>query len=276
MSRIDDETLAAYLDGELDAEEARRVAALLEEDPALRARLAAWEENDRAVRLALMAASERVPEAAVSAILAATQEKAAPASPAARGRWRDRFARLFSAPALAAATAALVIGILVGTMVTGERLRFSGTASEEPAAGTLLLAGGPLAAGLEGLPSGRTRLIAEAGKRLTPVATYRARDGHWCREFRLEPAAVGEPGDAHRRATALAGLACRRAGRWAVVALAPLPHAAPAPGAIYRPAGDESLPRELARQMRRLGLDTPLDGERERRLLASGWSQPAR
>ncbi len=274
MSRIDDETLAAYLDGELDADEARRVAALLEEDPALKARLAAWEENDRTVRLALMAAGERVPEAAASAILAATQEQASRFPSAVPGGWRDWFARLLSAPALAVATAALVVGILIGTMVAGNGLRFfdAGPAGSSPAA--LLLAGGPLAKELESVPSGRTRPIAEAGKRLALVATYRARDGRWCREFRLEPAAAGEPGDGGGHAAALAGLACRRAGRWTVVALAPLPHAGRAPGAIYRAAADESLPPELARQMRRLGLATPLDAESERRLLVSGWSSP--
>ncbi len=283
MPKIDDETLAAYLDGELDAEQARRLEAVLEQDPALTARLRAWEQGDQALRLALMEASERVPEKAVATILAATGERGATSSRAESGGWRDRFARFFSRPALAA-TAALVGGVMIGAigaMIAGSGPRLPGLGRESPAGAAFLLAGGSLATSLERMPSGRERLLADVGKRLALVATYRARDGRWCREFRLEPAtatgpAAGGSRGVHARSAALAGLACRQAGRWTVVALAPLAGAVRAPGAIYRPAADESLPPELARQMRQLGLEAPLDGESEQRLLASGWPQPMR
>jgi len=281
MSRIDDEMLTAYLDGELDAEQMRHLEAVLERDPALKARLAAWERSDQALRLALMTASERVPEKALATILTATEERAPVSSHAGSGGWRDWFARLLSAPALAATTAALVVGIMIGVMVAVNGPRFTGPGQEGPASSAFLLAGGPLAVGLERMPSGREHLLDETGKRLALVATYRARDGRWCREFRLESAAAvgsatGVTSGGAGRSAALAGLACRQAGRWTVVALAPVAAGMRAPGAIYRPAADESLPLELARQMRHLGLATPLDGESEQRLLASGWSQPGR
>ncbi len=279
MSRIDDETLAAYLDGELDAERARRVEEMVEHDPALKKRLAAWERSDRALRLALMEAGARLPEEAVATIMAATAEKSPSSSHTAAGGWRAWLARCLSGPALASAAAALVIGVVAGALLVGSGLRLGGSGGAESPSSAFLVAGGPLAKGLESVPSGGESVIADMGRRLALVATYRARDGRWCREFRLEPAdGTGQPfGEAvpqHGRATALAGLACHEAGRWAVVALAPLPQTARLPGAIYRPAGDDTLPAELARQMRRLGLATPLDAESERRLLASGWSSP--
>ena len=94
------------------------------------------------------------------------------------------------------------------------------------------------------------------GATLTPLATFRDRDGRWCRRFaRAADSRTGE------------GVACRDAeGGWRLAFLVPDGTAA---GGDYAPAGEEpSLADGLADRMR---AGDPLADEQERDLIGRRW-----
>lgn len=153
---LDDATLLAFVDGELDAVTARRVERAVADDPALGAAVAA----QRALRARVGAAFADVATAPVpdrlAAMLAGTVVPIGrPARP--RPRWID-------ATALAAC---LVGGVLVGQRWSDGSV--SGT-------GTRLVASGPLARALD------TQLASLAGETRV-LLSFRDRGGTLCRVF---------------------------------------------------------------------------------------------
>jgi anti-sigma factor RsiW len=110
--QLSDDDLNAYADNQLSAERATQVAAALERDPILAARVAAIRRQNTQLRDALDPwLGEALPR---ELIAAATPQRAR----------RSRSRRAW--PALAAA-ASLVIGVAVGWLVRGEMLQLEGT-----------------------------------------------------------------------------------------------------------------------------------------------------
>ena len=107
MKHLDDGTLVAYVDGELDVARAQEVEAALDLDPELRSRVRIFRETSRVLRTALGGSSRE----AVSPRLAKALDRPRPG--VGGGRRRRRLA-----VPLAASLAALTVG-LGGGYVTG-------------------------------------------------------------------------------------------------------------------------------------------------------------
>jgi hypothetical protein len=262
---VTDEELAAYADGELAETDAARVAAAVAADPALAGKLAA----QRRLRALLRGtfdpvAAEPVPEDLTLLIAAAAAQDAEedmtdarPPSerPAGKAqvvdlaevrhrqkaeapmkRGRPRHLPRWSIGLAVAAT--LVLGLMIGTKL--ER----GNVAERD--GTLL-ATGDLARGLE------ARLASAPGGDLRILASFRRRDGDYCRAY---------------AAKASAGIACKDSGRWV---LEHVVAGSGKTGADYRQAGSGQA--DLMATAQDMAAGDPLDAAQEREAAARGWQK---
>lgn len=222
----DDRTrIGAYVDGEMDEIARRRFEAEMAADPAL-ARTVAAEEKLRAALRARFDPLLDAPVPPALTALVAEQAKVVPLA-APRPRW--------SAGALAAIAASLVLGLALGTQLRPE--------PELRSAGSGVIAGGALGEALE------TRLAAAGGEGVRIGLTFRATDGAWCRTF-----AQG----------AQAGIACRSADGWQLRRLDVAPQAG---STEYRQAGSG----EIAAAAQEMAADAPLHAAAERALVGGGW-----
>ncbi len=235
--------IAAFVDGELDATRAQRLAAIIETDPEARALAERLTRANALLREAFDAPMhEPPPDALVAAIKGSPTIAGAPP--------RRRRPTWF--PAALAAGIALIIGVGVGVggavFSTGDRPIDRGLAVG-PAPETVRTV-------LETAPSGTTR------SDLRPVASFEVAGGGICREFETLDAA-GAP--------ATAGLACRSPeGGWTVLLIAVIADDQAAASEDYVPAagiaGDS-----LAVALDAIGAAAALSPEEEAARIAAGW-----
>lgn len=234
--KLDDETLMAYADGALGPEEAAAVRAAVASDPEAAADVDRFRESARLVRVAFDdTLAEPVPPTLERRIRAAARvAEAERHAPDALVRRRGR------RPLAIAASVTLLLGLGIGSRLGRP-------------AGDAALPG--LGEALAGTASGVQASLPD-GATLTPLATFRDRDGRWCRRFAR--AADGRTGE---------GVACRDAeGAWRLAFLVPDRAAA---GPDYAPAGEEpSLADGLADRMR---AGDPLADAQERDLIDRRW-----
>lgn len=232
---VSDETFFAWLDGELDAEEAARVASAVEADP----ELAAKAERHREMQGRLKGAFDQVLTAPVpGSIAAAARERAAVVDLAER---RDaRRAPSSGLPKWAAFAATLAIGLLAGMLVP---LRGDGPVTLED--GKVYAAGAlddALDSELASAPSGGAVRVN---------LTFRDQGGAICRSF-VESGA--------------SGLACRDGARWQVRGLFTGPEGQD--GAYRMAAGmDPNLAALISSAM----AGDPFDAAQEKAAKAKGW-----
>lgn len=212
--RFDAETLMAYADGELDPERAAEVEAAMADDPAIARSVRLFRETAVAARDAVDADTPPVPaalrasieqaiarasggtgDAAVAspAITPVARPTATPGRTAANRPW---YVLAASVAVAAVALAAYLAGARrddglppggLAVVAPGAEQRAFQTALNEAASGT------------------ETRLGPATSVALT--VSFRDRDGHLCREFRLEREA---------EVAWVSGVACRSAGSWSV------------------------------------------------------------
>lgn len=254
MVLLNDETLMAYVDGELDAATTSEVEAALADNAAARETVAMFRESTRLAQDAFAAPmDEEVP----ARLLSQFDDKSA--DPAASAEVVDFAARRAARPAgpvrrfalPLAASIALAVGIAGGWTLSSQTVT-----PEDPG---MLLGGismeSRLHAALEGTPSGQA--LAWDGGAITPLLTFRDTDGRFCREFQATGSAGGQGS---------IGIACRGDGQWqgefAIAAQA-------AGSGNFQPAsgGMESLETFIDELM----ADMPLDAEAEAAALAAGW-----
>lgn len=234
---LSDETLMAYVDGELDPAARSEVEAAIARDPALAQRI----EAARRLRASLSRTydpvlAEPVPER----LVAAAQGRAArPASRATRpAGW--------SWPQWGALAASLVLGLVLGPRLLSR-----------PAAITTqdgrLVAGGALAAALE------SQLVSkQTGSEPARIGlSFLTGSGEYCRTFDL------------RGEEALAGLACRRGESWQVEAV--IPAGGERSGDYTAASG---LPPALAALVAERIAGDALDAGEEAEARARAWAMP--
>lgn len=205
--RIDDETLVAYVDQELDELEHRRIEAALASDEEGKETVQGLRESDSLLRAALSAPlDEPLPVKVLETI-----DNAA-------ARWNDsRRPRgtLMSGPwpaAIAASFVALAIGLGVGLMASDQQLGARMARLEALAEADRLALQAALSEALESQVSGASLAWTnpDSGRSgtITPLRTFKSQQGQWCREYSaLE---TSETGPQEQRA-----IACREgAGVW--------------------------------------------------------------
>lgn len=260
---IDDDTLVAYLDAQLDSDaEYEAVEDALAASPALRARLQALAESGELARKAFDAKlEEAVPPQLIAAIMDAplaqadTPPKSRPAAPGLGARLAAWLGQGVGAAAFASVVT-LVIGTLIGHYLlpppeAGAPLVRQGEPIRNPA----------LAVALQAAPSGLAVDLGDA--RLEVMASFAGRDGRVCREYALSGPASGHE----------VGIACRDGAAetgWRLAFVAHEPATSAAQGG-YGTASDrlhEAVDAFLGDHV----AGEPFDAARERALIERGWS----
>ncbi len=240
-----DETLMAYVDGELDEQARVAVEAAMVADPDIAARVARQQALRKRVRLAFVrVVEEPVPERLLSA---------ATAAPVRTGNvipLRRKESRRWSWPEWGSMAACLTAGVVL-TLVF---VRFSAV---EPitSRGGHLLASGALAQALSG------QLASTQAAAAAPVhigVSFRDKSGSYCRTFALQEAGP------------LAGLACHSGDRWRLEVLARSTEAPDSGASNYRPAGS-AMPKVVLQAVEDRIAGEPLDARTEAAAQASGW-----
>jgi hypothetical protein len=241
---VQNETLMAYVDGELTAEESARVEAEI----AARPELQAYVKRQRALRRGLRDAFGTILDAPLPERLLT-----AAARPPSR-RWRmaralsslvaRRTLTWISIPAAAALACGVVIGVLVRVPNSAD-----------------------IAIGRDGLvaraalSTALTDQLAAQSPRTARAQigiSFRDGKGRYCRTFQTDSPAP------------LAGVACHQGGAWHIAVLAPIPKEAGA-GATFQLAGS-AMPDAVRSAVRDMISGVPLDAAGEDRARAQGWN----
>lgn len=241
-----DQTLSAYVDGELDAATRAVLEAAMATEPQLAERIARQRALRERVREAFAPVlTEPLPDRLLASVRGAPAGTRAGNVIALQARSRPRW----SWPHWGAIAASLIVGVLLGPLL----LRPSAPQVSLETSSGRVLAGGVLARAL-------SQQLASAQPGSAPVAigvSFRARSGGYCRTFVLHGT---QP---------LAGLACREGPAWAVMALAQ--SEAQGSGGGYSQAGS-ALPPAVSRTLDELIVGEPLDAAGEAAARAHGWN----
>jgi hypothetical protein len=240
-----DETVMAYVDGELDDPMRAAVEAAMATDSELRRRIA----RHRELRVRLQrefdpVLREPIPEQLIAAV------KGTPTNGHARKIISlKRFtAKDWNWPQWGALAASLILGVLIAPLLR-----------HEPTTGTLglrdgkVLASGRLAHEL----SDQLASTQAANGPLRIGVSFLSRNGNYCRTFVLRDKSV------------VAGIACREAEGWHLEALTTIGPARSGSGE-YRPAAS-SLPPLIQQSVEDLIVGDPLDGRGEAAARENDW-----
>ncbi len=198
---VTDEKLSAYIDGELALDEIEAINNALKSDAALAARLAELKRPDRLIAAAY---GEIDKEPMSEAIMDLLRPEAGDGGTAIGGNIVRFPLSLMRAPQKwampLAASVALAIGVGVGVQLTSD----NGPERRE----NILLAGvieaaSPIHQALDSVPSSETYSLN--GASVTPVLTFKSKEGDYCREFLVASDAVTSR-----------AVACRMNDQWAV------------------------------------------------------------
>jgi len=242
-----DERISAYLDGAMTGEEAAAFEADVGNDPALAERLVRWQGNDAMLRAGFEAAP--VDDALVRRLAlgpVAQSRSAEIVDLAARRRkpqTRDAGPRPDRRVWAAAAAVLLIAGLAIPALLGG------GSETRD------LADSGAFQTALSELPSNKSAKL-EDGSALTPVLSFAAADGRFCREFRHDESARSRE-----------GIACRDRS-WKIEGIAVAE--APADGGGIQTAGGSGS-AALDAVYGRLNPSDPFGADDEQRHIEDGW-----
>jgi anti-sigma factor RsiW len=210
-ARIDDETLIAYVDGELDEAETRRIEAAIARDPEAAVTVRALREGAAALHAAFAAPMrEAVPER-----LRDTVNREFSARRGARPPLRTVWYRGPTAVAMAASIAVLAVGLGAAFVIFERQVETRLARLEAARAADHELIQAAIATALEkhlsGVPVTWQNPASGSRGQVEPIRTFKNAGGQWCREYMLElELKLGGSGHESRRA-----IACREdGGQW--------------------------------------------------------------
>lgn len=268
---VNEETMIAYLDGELSTEEMDRITGLVASLPGLAAKLEALRASDTRLAEQFAAVDQKpirqdtldliknfgagnapTPSIDETNIVTFKPRNRVVAAIAANISWGQAIA----------ASIALFVGIGAGMQLTAPQNGDTSTYVTLQTAG-LITPASPLYNVLENTPSLTTATLAGANDTAaTPVMSFRAKEGTYCREFTVIS------GPAHSR-----NVACRANNGWLIkIAVAT------AGAGLAAPTGDGFVPASSAEDalMDNVILDLmvgdALDGALEKTLIDRGWN----
>lgn len=238
--RFSDEMLMACADGELDLVARAEIEAAMAADPAV-ARTVLRHRNLAAMLRGAYEPMLDEPLPPALAALAGDEDAIDAVAPAAVRGWTIGVGR-WQVPAWIAIAASVLVGLFVGMSLSGDEA----TPYKETPAG--IVARGELAVGLE------TALAsAPGGSNVAIGASFRSRDGRYCRSFTF------------RHGTSVAGVACRGREDWKIEILADMPAGSgAAPGVA-------TMPAPVLRAVDTAIDGEPLDARAEAEARDSGW-----
>jgi hypothetical protein len=240
-----DETIMAYVDGELDDAARAALEVAMTTDTGLADRVA----RERRLRARLHGEFDPVLREPIPERLLAAAKGSSAKARTGNIIWLKRVpARHWTWPQWSAVAASLILGVLIAPLLR-----------HEPSEGPLgirdgkVLASGALAHALsEQLASNQvTNAPVHIG------VSFLSRNGDYCRTFVL------------RAKNAVAGLACREGGSWRLQALAATDRATSGSGE-YQPAAS-SLPPAIEQSVDALIVGEPLDAKGEAAARGKGW-----
>ena len=250
----DDETLMAYVDGEVDAKLRTDIDAAIANDPALARRV----EHQRAVRAKVAGAFSKVldqplPDRLMRAARGSTASESPPApDPKSRGnvlQFPARPSRPPAAPWRAREWAAMAASLLLGAFISWKVI-VPGEGAPIVAGKDSLVAHGALARALDAQLASEQR----GDEGVLIGLTFRAQDGNYCRSFELH-------------ATQTAGLACHDGTEWKVTTT----DATASTSGPMQQAGSPLSPAILRAIEARVE-GPALDAQAERSAQESGWT----
>ncbi len=258
MEKISDELIMAYVDGELEGEEAEQVRRALATDPLLRERAAVFEQTGRELGKLFDAPMHlEVP----GELLDTVREDGGPSLFHRLGLLLEGFFHLEVVRPVPAAgfVVILVLGVILGTrFLLPPAVDFISSPERNPA----------FLQALEQSPGGTLLDLGKQGDGegagLLLVATFQDRSMRFCRAFEVTVSGGKNPGVAE-------GVACRNAGgNWSMVARVKEEESGKRPtgGNGYELAGCEDSLDGIIERLRSGPLLTP---QQEEMLIRSGW-----
>jgi negative regulator of sigma E activity len=247
----DQERISAWLDGTMNRQEAAAFEQEMEGNPEMAAIVERWRQNDARLRdafatpeageisnalLGRLGLADSQPADNVVALddfRAQREERLNDNAASPKWRW----------PLVGSIAASLVVAIAVGSIW----LQQPGGIEGEPAFQTAM----------DRTNSGVVVALGESEK-LTPILSFVAGDGRFCREFAVEGGAGSNQ-----------GIACKSGGQWKVEALLNGGGALPSNGEIQTAGGKDGA--SLDAVYSRLGAGDPLGAEKEKTLISNGW-----
>jgi hypothetical protein len=256
MTTISDETLGAFLDGELPPDEHAALEARLEHDEELQARMAGLLESDTLLKLAVpLPSNDSMP----ADLKEAAARLAQPADNVVPLKRRTSLPARAAWPMAMAASIALVFGGFGGAFVQSRLGGETSLAASDPG---LIRAGDMLHAALQTTPSGQTYTSAQGGQGVHMLLSFASKSGVPCREFELMA-----------DTNVSIGVACAEPEGWRLqVLLAAAPRASASD--TYQPASgynDTALNAVLDSLIE----GDALDAAAEKTLIDNNWRRPA-
>jgi len=246
--KYDDETLMAYVDGEVDAKLRADIDAAVAADPALARRV----DRHRAVRAKVAGAFAKVLDQPLpDELMRAARGAPASESAASRGnvlQFPARSTRAPSPPWRGREWAAMAASLMLGAIISW-RLLATGEGAPIVAGKDSLVAHGALAHALDAQLASEQR----GDEAVLIGLTFKAHDGNYCRSFEL-------------RATRTAGLACRSGADWQVAAT---DSTTPSAGQMQQASSPQ--PPAILRAIEARVEGSALDADAERNAQLAGW-----
>jgi hypothetical protein len=249
----DQERISAWLDGAMNPQEAAAFEHEIEGNPELASLIEQWQGNDARLRAAYDTAEVGTISDALLGRLGLADPQPADNVVALNDFRAQRDQRLHDKaatskwrwPLVGSIAASLVAVVAIGSFWLQNPGGIEGEAAFQTA--------------MDNTNSGSAVALNNSEK-LTPILSFKAGDGRFCREF-----AVSGPAAGHQ------GIACKSDSRWKVEAYVKGGRALQSNGEIQTAGGEDGASLDAAYS--RLNAGDPLGAEKEKSLISNSWQK---